>query len=225
MKRRDFLGAPVALVGMGLAAGGARVAQAAGVTSTIAPAPTITTGSASFALLRLVGSALETAAFGDWQEAWPQVSALSKVRVVVHGLVRGTTNTLGTVNVETAFFSADGKVNTALVYATSDTAAGSGSGAAGFYVHAPHFGGFVITPSGSKARNTNAGKQREQAVVALGDGGGRLAPGLYAMVHKTGSKAFDASQYVYTGYNERPLVMRNGRPPDTDYLAFSVEEV
>ena len=39
-----------------------------------------------------------------------------------------------------------------------------------------------------------------------------------------GGKRVDAAQYVYTGYNERPIVMRNGTAPDSDYLAFSVEE-
>jgi len=218
MKRRDFLSAPVALVGLGLAAGGERVAQAAGITS-----------SASFAVLRLSGSALETDAFGDWQEYWPQVpSTLTRGRVVVHGLVRGTTATLGAVDIESVFFGAEGKVNTALVYTASDTVAGSGSGAIGFYVQAPQFGGFVVTSrsvargTGTKARSSSIAAP---SVTALGDGNGRLAPGLYAMVHKAGSKRFDASQYVYTGYNERPLMFRNGARPDTDYLAFSVEAV
>jgi hypothetical protein len=215
MKRRDFLGAPVALVGLGLAAGGSRVAQAAGVTS-----GTITPGSASFSVLRLVGSALETEAFGGWQAAWPQVAALTRARVVVHGYVRGSTNTLGAVDIESVFFN-EGKINTALVYAVSAQAAGSGSGQVGFYVKAPHFAGFSITPKASGAGRTSKG--RESMTVALGDAGGHLAPGLYVMVLE-GGKPVDASQFVFTGYNERPLVLSNGAAPDRDYLAFSVEE-
>lgn len=217
MKRRDFLSAPVALVGLGLAAGGERVAQAAGITS-----------SASFAVLRLSGSALETDAFGNWQEYWPQVpSTLTRGRVVVHGFVRGTGATLGPVDIESVFFGAEGKVNTALVYTVSDTLAGSGSGAIGFYVQAPQFGGFVVTSRSVARTGTKARSSADAApsVMTLGDGNGRLAPGLYVMVHKAGSKGFDASQYVYTGYNDRPLMLRNGTRPDTDYLAFSVEAV
>lgn len=218
MKRRDFLSAPVALVGLGLAAGGSRVAQAAGVSS-----GTITPGSASFTVLRLVGSALETDAFGGWQAAWPQVAALTHARVVVHGFVRGASSTLGAVDIESVFFNSAGKVNTALVYAASDRFAGSGSGQIGFYVKAPYFGGLVVTPKSSSS--ARGGKQTAPTVVALGDDAGRLAPGLYVMVLNSGGKRIDASQYVYTGYNERPLVLTSGGAPDSDYLAFSVEEV
>lgn len=227
MKRRDFLSAPVALVGLGLAVGGSQVARAAGVTSSVVPSKTTTTTTtgASFTVLRLVGSALETEAFGNWQAAWPQVpSSLSRARVVVHGYVRGTTNTLGAVNIESAFFGTDGKANQALVYAVSDLVIGSGSGAVGFNVQAPHFGGFVVTP----AATASTSRQKQSAapiVVTLGDANGRLAPGLYVMVLSNSSQQrLDASQFVYTGYNERPLVLRNGRAPDADYLAFSVEQ-
>jgi len=45
------------------------------------------------------------------------------------------------------------------------------------------------------------------------------------IVHRpaAGNRIADASQYVYTGYNDRPLILRSGRLPDTDYLSFSVE--
>ena len=215
MKRRDFLSAPVALVGLGFAAGGSKVAQAAGVSS-----GTITPGSTSFSVLRLVGSALETEAFGGWQAAWPQVAALTRARVVVHGYVRGTANTLGAVDIESVFFN-EGKVNTALVYAVSAQAAGSGSGQVGFHVRSPNFAGFSITPRSSGAGRK--GKAVDAMTVSLGDAGGRLAPGLYVMLLE-GGKPVDASQLVFTGYNERPLVLRNGTAPDRDYLAFSVEE-
>ncbi|HJU38751.1 MAG TPA: hypothetical protein VJ724_04205, partial [Tahibacter sp.] len=149
-------------------------------------------------MLRLVGSALETDAFGGWQAAWPQVAALSSARVVVHGYVRGATNTLGALDVESVFFNDAGKINTALVYAVSAQAAGSGSRPIGFRVSAPHFGGFAVTPRSDAARTA---KTRAPATIALGDAGGRLAPGLYVMVLDGAGRAVDASQYVYTGYN------------------------
>ena len=220
MKRRDFLGAPVALVGLGLAVGG-KAARAADLASTSA-----STGSLTFTLLRLSGSAGETETFGAWQEAWPQVPpSLAHARVLLHGLVRGSTNTLGNVNIETAFFgSGKNGVNTALAYVASDAFRPSGSGPIGFTAVAPNFGGFVVTPTAS-ASSARSKEAATGTVVAFGDAAtGRFAPGLYVVVHRPANASrFDASQFLYTGYDDRPLMLRDGRAAPTDYLAFSVE--
>lgn len=222
MKRRDFLGAPAALVGLSLAFGNGSAQAAADKGGGLVASDE--TGSApSFTLLRLSGSALETDTFGNWQEAWPQVpSKLKRARITVHGLVRTTPSTLGPVDVESAFFGVNNKVNLALLYSVGDKP--SGSGPISFYVETPNFGGFALTRR-STSGNRASGSAPATASVAFGDTYGRFAPGLYVLVHRTGNslRTFDASQYVYTGYDDRPLILRNGRLPDSDYLSFSVE--
>ncbi|HVH32940.1 MAG TPA: hypothetical protein VM847_02380 [Tahibacter sp.] len=225
MKRRDFLSAPAALVGLSLAIGNGRAQAAADKGSGFVAAGE--TGIApAFSLLRLSGSALETDSFGNWQEAWPQVpSKLSRARITVHGLVRATPSTLGTIDVESAFFGVNDKINLALVYSAGDKP--SGSGPISFQVEAPNFGGFAFTQRSAGGRASGTTTAAASASVALGDAYGRFAPGLYVIVHRTatGNRAFDASQYVYTGYDDRPLILRSGRLPDSDYLSFSVEPV
>lgn len=224
MKRRDFLSAPAALVGLSLAIGNGRAQAAADKGGGFVAAGE--TGSApTFTLLRLSGSALETPTFGNWQEAWPQVpSKLKRARITVHGLVPATSSTLGPVDVESAFFGVNDKVNMALIYSVGDKP--SGSGPISFFVETPNFGGFALTRRSTAGNRASGGSTAAAtASVALGDTYGRFAPGLYVLVHRTANslRTFDASQFVYTGYDDRPLILRNGRLPDSDYLSFSVE--
>ncbi|ODV17687.1 MAG: hypothetical protein BGP24_17430 [Lysobacterales bacterium 69-70] len=214
------MGAPAALVGLSLAFGNSS-AQAAADKGGGFVASGETGSAPTFSLLRLSGSALETDSFGNWQESWPQVpSKLARARITVHGFVRATPSTLGALDVESAFFGVNNKVNLALVYSVGDKP--SGSGPISFHAEAPNFGGFALTQRGGTGNRSGV---LPTATVTLGDAYGRFAPGLYVIVHRpaAGNRIADASQYVYTGYNDRPLILRSGRLPDTDYLSFSVE--
>lgn len=214
MKRRDFLSAPVALVGLGLAAGGGRLAQAAPGAS-----------NASFTVLRLAGSAGEDDAFGEWQQYWPQTApSLTHARITVYGFVRGTAGTLGAIDIESVFFNDRGGVNTALVYSASDGLQSSGSGPIGFYVQAPNFGGFSLNEKLPSTSKTAKLREASAGVAVLGDAQtGALAEGLYVALHRNVDKPLDTTQFVYTGYDDRPLTQRNGRPVAYDYLAFRVD--
>lgn len=208
MKRREFLGAPAALLGLGLVGGFSSVAQAADAVAE------------KFVVLRLAGSGGEAEITGAWQEYWTEVAAnLRRAKVTVHGLVQAPVSSLGAVNVESAFFGSGSSVNTALVYATADKGQHSGSGPISFYVQAPAFGGFVLTPGGAKRR---AGVPSS---VSLGEAhNGLLTPGRYVILHSTG-KRFNANDYLWSGIDARPLMRRDGRAIDADYLIFDLEPI
>jgi hypothetical protein len=206
MKRRQFLGAPVALLGLGLVGTYSRTAQA----GEAAPAKLV--------LLRLGGSGADVGAASEWQDAWPQiVPNVRRGRVLVETLVKATSSSLGAVNVESAFFGADGQVNTALVFVSTGNTRDSGSRAMTFHVEAPHFGGFVITPTGAGARVA-------PSVVSLGDTrSGLLSSGRYVLLHQPSTlQRFSVSEYAYSGSFTRPLRRRDGRPVSSDYLVFEV---
>lgn len=206
MKRREFLGAPAALLGLGLVGGLSSAAQAADAVAE------------KFVVLRLAGSGGEAEITGAWQESWTQVAAnLRRAKVTVHGLVQARVSSLGAVDVESAFFGNGSSVNMALVYATADQGQRSGSGPIAFYVQAPSFGGFVLTPGGAK-RKTGV-----PSSISLGEArSGQLTPGRYVILHSTG-KRFSASDYLWSGNDDRPLMRRDGRAIDADYLIFDLE--
>ncbi len=206
MKRRQFLGAPVALLGLGLAGGYGRAAHA----GEAAPA--------SFVLLRLGGSGADVGAASEWQDAWPHiVPDVRRGRILVETLVKAASSSLGAVNVESAFLSADGGINTALVFVSTGDSRDSGSRAMMFYAEAPQFGGFVITPTGMS-------RQSAPSVVSLGDSrNGGLSRGRYVLLHQpTTARRFSVSEYAYSGSYTRPLRRRDGRPVSSDYLVFEV---
>ena len=206
MKRREFLGAPAALLGLGLVGGFSGVARAAdGVAE-------------KFIVLRLAGSGGEAEITGAWQESWTQVAAnLRRAKVTVHGMVQAAVSSLGAVDVESAFFGSGSSVNMALVYVAADKGQRSGSGPISFYAQAPAFGGFVLTPGGAK-RKTGV-----PTSVSLGEARtGQLTTGRYVILHSTG-KRFNASEYLWSGNDDRPLMRRDGRAVDADYLIFDLE--
>lgn len=206
MKRREFLGAPVALLGLGLAAGYSPLAAAAERTA-----------AARFVLLRLAGSGGESDITGFWQDAWPQLNAnLSKARVQMLGVVRAANSTLGGVDIESAFFGAGSDVNLALVY-RAGAGQDSGSRPMSFLAQAPNFAGFVVTPTGAAVDKSVA------SVTAIGDArDGRLVPGHYVLLHLPSTR-YNVADYRFSGRLLAPLQRRDGRPVAADYIVFAVD--
>jgi hypothetical protein len=209
MKRREFLGAPVALLGLGLVAGYSPLAAAAKLTVP-----------ARFVLLRLAGSGGESEITGLWQDAWPQLDAsLDQARVQMLGVVRATKSTLGAVDIESAFFGSRNEINVALTYRAAD-GKDSGSRPMSFLAQAPHFAGFVVTQTG-----LGGGRGSAPSVTAIGDGrDGRLVPGHYVMLHLPDSAGrFSVNDYRYSGRLLAPLQRRDGRAVAADYIVFAVD--
>jgi hypothetical protein len=201
MKRREFLGAPAALL----------VLPFAGVAGNAAAADTL-----QFTMLRLSGSGGDGEVTGGWQSAWPQAPAsLSRARIVFRGVVPATTSTLGSVDVQSAFF-ADKGLNLALIYSARTGGVVSGSKAISFHAQAASFGGLVITPI------TGQRSVRTPTTVTLGDTRtGRLTQGRYVLLHA--ASKVNPSDFVWSGYDDRPLRRRDRRAIDVDYLVFDVE--
>ncbi len=203
MKRREFLGAPAALLVLPFAGA---------LSGTAAAANTL-----QFTLLRLAGSGGDGEVTGGWQSAWPQaVASLTRARIVFRGVVQAAPSTLGPVDIESAFFSdKGGGVNLAHVYSARTGGVVSGSKAISFGAEAASFGGLVVTPV------TGQRSVRTSTSVTLGDSRtGRLTEGRYALLH--GSKV-NAADYVWSGYDDRPLSRRDRRAVTADYLVFDVE--
>lgn len=206
MKRREFLGAPMALLGLGLTTGYSPLVAAAERAA-----------AARFVLLRLAGSGGESDITGYWQDAWPQLDAsLSKARVQMLGVVRAASSTLGAIDIESAFFGARNDVNMALVY-RAGVGQDSGSRPMSFLAQAPNFAGFVVTPTGAAPEKTAA------AVTAIGDArDGRLVPGHYVLLHLPSSR-YNVADYRFSGRLLAPLQRRDGRPLGADYIVFAVD--
>lgn len=202
MKRREFLGAPAALL----------VLPFAGVAGSAAAADTL-----QFTMLRLSGSGGDGEVTGGWQNAWPQAPAsLSRARIVFRGVVQATSSTLGPIDIQSAFFADKGSVNLALVYSARTGGVVSGSKPISFYAQAASFGGLVVTPI------TGMRGVRTQTSVTLGDSRtGRLTQGRYVLLHS--ASKVNPADYVWSGYDDRPLRRRDRRAIDVDYLVFDVE--
>lgn len=210
MKRREFLGAPVALLGLGLAAGYSPLAAAA-----------TDAAAASFILLRVAGSGGETDLTGDLQQAWPQLEAsLDEARINLLGVVRSTGNTLGAIDIESAFFGEGREVNLALVYSAAAAGRDSGSRPISFLAQASSFAGFVVSPQGGKLRSKTA-----PSVNLIGDArDGRLVPGHYILLHRPLSMGrFNLAEYRFSGSWLKPLARRDRKPVTADYIVFAVD--
>lgn len=203
MKRREFLGAPAALLALSLADA---------VSSTALAADTL-----QFTMLRLAGSGGDGEVTGGWQNAWPQIAAnLSRARVVFRGVVQATTSTLGSIDIESAFFAGKTSgLNLALIYSARTGGTGT-SKAISFNAEAASFAGFVVTPI------SNQRGVRTSTSVTLGDSRtGRLTEGRYVLLHS--ASKVNPADYVWSGYDDRPLRRRDRRAVDVDYLVFDVE--
>lgn len=210
MKRREFLGAPVALLGLGLAAGYSPLAAAAGDTA-----------AASFILLRVAGSGGETDLTGDLQDAWPQLEAsLDQARINLLGVVRAANSSLGAIDIESAFFGPGRDVNRALVYSAAAAGRDSGSRPISFLAQASSFAGFVVSPQGGKLRSKAA-----PSVTLIGDArDGRLVPGHYVLLHRPlGLSRFNLAEYRFSGSWLKPLARRDRKAVTADYIVFAVD--
>lgn len=205
MKRREFLGAPAALLALTFVDGVGNIAAAA--------------DTLQFTLLRLSGSGGDGEVTGGWQSAWPQAAAsLNRARVIFHGVVQATPSSLGSIDIESAFFGDKGSsVNLALVYSARTGGVVSGSKAISFYAESKSFGGLVVTPiTGGRGVRTSTSVTFSDART------GQLTEGRYVLLHTVG-KRVNPADYVWSGYDDRPLRRRDRRAVDVDYLAFDVE--
>jgi len=214
MKRRDFLGAPLAVAALSAGAFASRTA-AAGTVKTIRPV-----AMAPF-LMRLDGSTGKTSdqqlLDNAWQTSWASSkSALRSARLTLYGLVRAPRSTLGQLNVEAVYFGADKALNTALIYRGAGDARSVLS--KGVDVQASSFGGFILSnPAIGSRAATNLG------TVVVGDNAtGLMMPGLYALMLPAAGQSVYAGDYLFSTYEDRPLMRRDGVVTDVDYLSFSI---
>jgi len=216
MKRRDFLGAPLAVAALSAGAFASRTAFA-GTVKTIKPVAT-----APF-LMRLDGSTGkktdELLLDNAWQTSWAvSKSALRTARLTLHGLVRAPRSTLGQLNVEAAYFGADKALNTALIYRGASDSLGALSKGVGMDVQSTSFGGFVLSSPATSARGSSS-----FGTVVVGDNAtGLMTPGLYALMVPAAGQNVYAGDYLFSTYVDRPLMRRDGVVTDVDYLAFSI---
>jgi hypothetical protein len=216
MKRRDFIGTPLALVALGAGSLASRSAQAA-TTRT----PVKTPLAQPMVLMRLADStgksSDEKLIDSPWQTTWSTRGAVKRARLVLQGMVRGSGSTLGQVNVEAVYFDAANGVNSCVIYQAAAGNAAALSKGVGLDVSSTSFGGFALS-----------GIDRSRTVSALGtqaigdNATGLLMPGQYVLMLPTAKQSVTPVEYQFSTYLDRPLMRRDGRLPDVDYFAFSI---
>jgi hypothetical protein len=215
MKRRDFIGTPLALAALGAGSLASRSAQAATTTPVKAPL------AQAMVLMRLADStgkvSDEKLIDNPWQTTWATRGAVKRARLVLQGMVRSRASTLGQVNVEAVYFDAASSVNTCVIYQAASNNLTPLSKGVGLDLSSASFGGFSLSSLDSRRKATSLG------TLAIGDNStGLLLPGQYVLMLPSAKQSVTPVEYQFSTYLDRPLMRRDGRLPDVDYFAFSI---